>query len=119
MHDRITARPMVRLGSRASSASGAAASKPMNARIVYTDPAITPLRPSKPSTVANDVPNTLAVLAPPASTISQIASAVNTPISNSPSSVPTRVLIWIPYQPSRNTTIAATSAAIHHHVEND
>ena len=96
MHDRITARPIVLRGSRASSASGAAASNPMNARIVNTDPAMTPDTPSNPVTVANDVPNTSAVLSPPASTISQIASAANTPISNSPSSVPMRVLIWIP-----------------------
>ena len=68
----------------------------MKAKIVYTDPAITPDTPSNPGTVANEVPNTFSVLSLPASTISQIASAVNTPISNSPSSVPTRVLIWIP-----------------------
>ena len=96
MHDRTTARPIVLRGSLASSASGAAASNPMNARIVYTEPAITPDNPSNPGTVANDVPNTFTVLSLPASTISQIASAVNTPISNSPSSVPTRVLIWMP-----------------------
>jgi len=48
----MTASRMVRRGSRASSARGAAASKPMKARIVYTDPAITPDRPAKPSTSA-------------------------------------------------------------------
>jgi hypothetical protein len=44
---------------------------------------------------------------------------VNTPISNTPRIVPTRVLIWIPYQPSRNTRTAAAIAQIHHQVEND
>jgi hypothetical protein len=36
---------MVRRGLRASSASGAEASKPMNARMVYTEPAAMPENP--------------------------------------------------------------------------
>ena len=43
-----TARCTVRRGSRVSSASGAAPSNPPNASTVYTDPAITPVRPLYP-----------------------------------------------------------------------
>jgi hypothetical protein len=94
MHDRMTARPIVRRGSRASSASGAAASKPMKARIAYTDPAITPEMPSKPSTVAYVVPKTASVLSSALAT-SQTARSANTAISNTPSTVPTLALILI------------------------
>ena len=95
---------MVRRGSLASSANGAAASKPMKARMVYTEPAITPDRPAKPSTSANPVPNTARVL------------ASKTRISNSPRIVPAPVLSRTPNHPRTNTTTAAATADTTHQV---
>jgi len=112
----MTASRMVRRGSRASSARGAAASKPMKARIVYTDPAITPDRPAKPSTLAEPGPNTARVLSPPAWKIRVTASPANTRISNSPSRVPAAVLRRTPKNPRTNTITAAATADTTHQV---
>ncbi len=86
----------MRLGSRVSSAIGAAASKPMNARMPYTDPAMIPDIPLNPGTVAKCVVNTSKVLRDPALTISVSASAIMTRISNAPRMSPNRELTWTP-----------------------
>jgi len=90
-----TARGMVRRGFRASSASGAAPSNPPNARIEYTDPAITPEMPWNPFGVYLVV-NTEAVLACPACTTKNTASTKNTAISVIPRTVPSRAEVLIP-----------------------
>jgi hypothetical protein len=90
-----TARGMVRRGLRASSASGAAPSNPPNARITYTDPPITPVRPWNPAGVYLVV-NTLSVLLLPACTTKNTASTRNTPISVMPSTVPSRAEVRMP-----------------------
>ena len=90
-----TARGMVRRGSLASSASGAAPSKPPNARMVYTDPPITPARPRKPGGVYFVV-NTLSVLWLPACTTKKTARTTKTAISNKPSTVPSRAEVRMP-----------------------
>ena len=64
--DPSTARGTVRRGSRASSASGAAASNPMKASMTKTEPATSPDAPVKPLTVANFSVNTLSVSPPTA-----------------------------------------------------
>ena len=90
-----TARGMVRRGSRASSASGAAPSNPPNASIEYTEPAITPEMPWNPFGVYLVV-NTAAVLACPAWTTKNTASTPNTAISVVPSRVPSRAEVLMP-----------------------
>src|ERR1700753_2560413 len=108
-----TARCTVRLGSRASSASGAAPSKPPKARMVNTDPANTPVRPWYLDGVC-EVPNTDQVLCEPACTIRNTASTTNTAISNAPSIVPSRAEVCTPYQPAASTISAPSSAHGHH-----
>ena len=110
---------MVRVGFLASSASGAAASNPMKARIAKTEPAITPLKPVNPSAVACSVVKTDSVLLSPASMIIQTASAAKTTISNRPSTVPAPALSRMPNQPKASTSTAATTVAIGHQVSND
>src|SRR2546430_15744615 len=63
------ARGISRHGSLISSASGAAPSNPPNARIVYTEPAITPVRPWNCPAGVYFVVNTLNVLLLPAWTM--------------------------------------------------
>ena len=91
----MIARGIVRLGFLASSASGAAPSNPPKARIVYTEPPITPAMPRNPGGVYLVV-NTLRVLLLPAWNIRKIASTTNTPISNTPRTVPSRAEVRIP-----------------------
>ena len=90
-----TARGMVRRGFLASSASGAAPSNPPKARIVYTEPPITPVRPRKPGGVYFVV-NTLRVLLLPAWTTKKTARTRKTPISNRPRTVPSRAEVRMP-----------------------
>ena len=86
-----TASWMCRLGSWASSASGAASSNPMKASTLKTDAAKTPEKPRKPGLFAKWVVNTCAVLWLPALTINVIARARMTPISKTPRIRPARV----------------------------
>ncbi len=87
---------MVRRGSRASSAIGAAASNPMNARMVKIEAAATPEKPSKSLTLAWLVPKTDRVLLSPALAISHTASAAKTAISKTPRIVPVPALTLMP-----------------------
>jgi hypothetical protein len=89
------ARGISRRGSLVSSASGAAPSNPPNARIVYTEPAITPVRPWNPAGVYFVV-KTLAVLALPACTMKKTASTRKTPTSKMPRMVPSRADVRMP-----------------------
>src|ERR1700743_918265 len=100
-----TARSAVRLGSRPSSARGAAPSNPPNASTVNTDPANTPVRPWYFDGVY-EVPNTDQVLCEPACTIRNTARTTNTAISNAPSTVPSRAEVCTPYQPAASTISA-------------
>ncbi len=93
--DSSTARWIVRRGFLVSSASGAAPSKPPKARIVKTDPAITPLMPWNP-VVVYLVVKTDKVLLLPACTTRKMASTRNTPISNTPRTVPSRAEVLMP-----------------------
>ena len=86
---------MVRRGFLASSASGAAPSNPPKARMVYTEPPITPARPRKPGGVYLVV-NTLRVLWLPAWTTKKTARTRNTEISNTPRTVPSRAEVRMP-----------------------
>ncbi len=104
---------MVRRGSRASSAKGAAASNPMKARTVKTEAANTPENPLKPGLFANFVVNTDSVLWS-ARAIRNSARATNTPISNNPSTVPVRADTRIPRYPRKNTIAAPTRTHGHH-----
>ena len=90
-----TARCTVRRGLRDSSASGAAPSNPPNASTVYTDPAITPVRPLYPLGVW-PVPKTLSVLWLPACTTKKIASTRKTAISVAPRIVPSLADVRMP-----------------------
>jgi len=90
-----TAAWIVRRGLRASSASGAAPSKPPNARIVKTDPAITPFSPWKPGGVYFVV-KTLRVLWPPAWITSSTPMIRKTAISKTPSTVPSLADVLTP-----------------------
>lgn len=85
-----------RRGCCASSASGAASSKPMNARVLKTEAAIIPENPRYFGLLANWVLNTDRVLWLPALAISVMASARITRISKAPSSMPARVEARIP-----------------------
>ena len=82
--DNTTARGTVRRGFFVSSASGAAASKPMNARKPYTDAATTPPSPSNPGTVACAGVNSDRLLASPAAMIIHTDITTSTAISNRP-----------------------------------
>jgi hypothetical protein len=90
------ARGMTRRGFLASSASGAAPSNPPKARIVYTEPAITPVRPWNCPAGVYFVVNTLSVLLLPAWKIKKIARTRKTPISNMPRTVPSRADVRMP-----------------------
>jgi hypothetical protein len=84
--DRTTARGIVRLGSRASSPSGAAASKPMMPNTAYRTPGITEPQPlALPVCAAK----TDSVLCGPAATMSVIARTRKTSSSNEPRSIST------------------------------
>lgn len=103
-----TARRMVRRGSLVSSARGAAASKPANARIVYTDPANTALMPSPPPG-AFPVPNTDRVLSGPALPISTTANPTKTSTSKMPRTVPNRAEARTPKYPAAAMTADPSS----------
>jgi hypothetical protein len=62
---------------------------------VYTEPAITPVRP-RCATGVYLVVNTLSVLLLPAWTMKKIASTTKTPISNTPRAVPSRAEVRMP-----------------------
>jgi hypothetical protein len=106
-----TASRIVRRGFSVSSARGVEPSKPPNARIVKTEPAMTALRvPSG----ACDVLNTLRVLALPAWNTSSTPSTTNTPTSKMPSTVPRRAEARIPYRPAAITMSAPRIVHGHH-----
>ena len=104
---------IVRRGSFASSASGAAASKPEKASTVYTDPASTPATPAWSLGVC-EVPNTLIVLAEPAFTTNKTPRTTKTRISKTPRIVPSSADARTPKKPTR-PMIAAPSRAHGHH----
>ena len=91
-----TARRIVRRGSRASSASGVAPSNPPNARIVKTDPAMTPVSPWYSPAGVCPVPKTDSVLWLPACTISSTARTRKTAISKMPRIVPRPAEVRMP-----------------------
>ena len=77
-------------GFSVSSASGAAASKPENARRQKTDPAITPDHPSTPVAFACAGEKTERSLFQPALITRMIPTSRNTPISIAPRITPVR-----------------------------
>jgi hypothetical protein len=85
-----------RRGSWASSASGAASSNPMKARMLKIEAATTPENPGKSGLLANWVPNTRSVLLPPALTIRVTDRTRNTRISKVPRTSPARVEVRMP-----------------------
>src|ERR671935_93264 len=83
-NERTTAKGTVRRGLRASSPSGAAASKPMKARIANTIPRKTPLQPPRAWSGLKGA----RLRSPVFESSIQIASAAKTAISNAPRITP-------------------------------
>ncbi len=101
---------MLRRGLRASSPSGAAASKPMKARIANTIPLNTPLH--SPSALPGL--NGCRFMSPAFESSIQIANPAKITISNAPRITPAVVEMRTSRYVSRNTITVISSTQIHH-----